>query len=176
LATAIPPRGILFCHAYDQLLDLLGDTRSPKLLSLGAPVELLRDQSLVPAQEGVRGGKGRDLFETCATERVGERRKAAALAVRQAPPSAPVVGFENAVFLLEISNDVLLVTLEPAGDHRDEDVKDHGVPRVENRVVRAYCSILSTQEVSIGCQRRPETARKRLGCNGWLGRSVFFPT
>ncbi len=110
LDTAIPPRGILFCHAYDKLLDLLGDTRSPKLLSLGAPVELLRDQSLVPAQEGVRGGKGRDLFETFAPERVGERRKAAALAVRQAQPSAPVVGFENAVFLLEIRNDVLLVT------------------------------------------------------------------
>jgi hypothetical protein len=44
----------------------------------------------------------------------------------------------------------LLVTLEPAGDHRDEDVKDHGVPRVENRVVHEYCSILSTQEISIG--------------------------
>jgi hypothetical protein len=60
-----------------------------------------------------------------------------------------VVGFENAVFLLEISNDVLLVTLEPAGDHRDEDMQDHGVPRVENRVMRDYCSILSTQEISI---------------------------
>ena len=81
---------------------------------------------------------------------MGERRKAAAFGVRQAQPAATEVGLENAVFLLEIRDDVLLVTLEPTGDHRDEDVQDHGVPRVENRVVREYCSILSTQEISIG--------------------------
>ncbi len=150
LDTPVTPGGGLLSHAHDQLLHLLGDTRSPKRSSLLAAVKLLRDQSLVPAHERIGGREGRHRFEAFAPERVGERRKAAALAVRQAQPSAPVVGFENAVFLLEIRNDVLLVTLEPAGDHRDEDVQDHGVPRVENRVVGAYCSILSTQEISIG--------------------------
>src|SRR5439155_18271868 len=85
-----------------------------------------------------------------ASERVGERRKAAALGGRQAQSSAPVVGFENAGFLLEIRHDVWLVTREPAGDHRDEDGQDHGVPRVENRGGRASCSRLSTQEISRG--------------------------
>ena len=62
----------------------------------------------------------------CAPERVGERREAAAFGVGQAQPAATELGFEDAVFLLEIRDHLLLVTLEPAGDHGDQDVEDHG--------------------------------------------------
>ena len=56
---------------------------------------------------------------------MGERRKAAAFRVRQAQPAATEVGFEDAIFLHEIGDDLLLVPLEPAGDHGDEHVEDH---------------------------------------------------
>jgi len=36
---------------------------------------------------------------------------------------------------------VLLVTLEPAGDHRDEDFQDHEVPRIEGRDIMVRHSI-----------------------------------
>ena len=35
---------------------------------------------------------------------------------------------ECAIFLEEVGDHLLLVLLEPAGDHRDEDVEDHGLP------------------------------------------------
>jgi hypothetical protein len=37
------------------------------------------------------------------------------------------VGFEDTVFRLQIGDDLLLVTLEPAGDHGNEYIQDHGV-------------------------------------------------
>ena len=116
----------------------------PKLSSLRAPVKLLGDQSLVPAQEGIGRREGRHLFEALATERVGERREAAAFGVGQAQPAATELGFEDAIFLKEIGDDLLLVPLEPAGNHGDEDVQDHGVPRVESRDVIVRSSILPT--------------------------------
>jgi len=36
------------------------------------------------------------------------------------------------------------VPLDPAGDHSDEDMQDHGVPRVESRDVMVGSSILPT--------------------------------
>ena len=116
----------------------------PSWSALRAPVKLLGDQSLVPAQEGIGRDEGRDLFEALAAERVGERREAAAFGVRQAQPAATELGFEDAVFLEEIGDDLLLVPLEPAGDHGDQDVEDHGVPRVGSRAVSVHSSILPT--------------------------------
>jgi hypothetical protein len=74
LDPSIPPGGILLGHTDDQLFDLLSDTRPAKVLSLLTAVKLLRDQSFVPAQEGLGRGNGRDFFEAFATKRVGQRR------------------------------------------------------------------------------------------------------
>src|SRR5215475_1660080 len=84
LDASIPPGSILFGHADDQLLDFLCDTRSAKLSVMRAPVKLLRDQSLVPPQEGLGGHKRRNLFQTLATERVSQRGEAAAFGIGQA--------------------------------------------------------------------------------------------
>src|SRR4029450_6454410 len=84
LDASIPPGGILFGHADDQLLDFLCDTRSANLSVMRAPVKLLRDQSLVPPQEGLRGHKCRNLFQTRATERVSQRGEAAAVGIGRA--------------------------------------------------------------------------------------------
>jgi hypothetical protein len=45
---------------------------------------------------------------------------------------------------LEVGDDVLLVPLEPTGDHGDKDMQDHGVPQVASRDVMVCSSILSS--------------------------------
>jgi hypothetical protein len=56
---------------------------------------------------------------------MGERREAATFGVRQAEAAATKLSFQDAVFREEIGGDLLLVTLEPARDHGDQDVEDH---------------------------------------------------
>jgi hypothetical protein len=45
---------------------------------------------------------------------------------------------------LEIGDDVLLVTLHPAGNHGDEHVQDHAGPRVRSRDAIVRSSIRPT--------------------------------
>ena len=125
LDASIAPGRILFGHADDELLDLLSDTRSAQRSPLLAPVKLLGDEALIPAQEGLGRHKRGELFQTLAPERVGQRRKAAAFGIGEAQPTPTEVGFEDAVFLKEVGDDLLLVPLEPAGDHGDKDMQDH---------------------------------------------------
>ena len=58
---------------------------------------------------------------------MGECRKAAAFGVGEAEPATTELRFEDAVFREEIRDDLLLVPLEPASNHSDQDVQDHGV-------------------------------------------------
>jgi hypothetical protein len=62
------------------------------------------------------------------------------------PPqtAAAEVSFEDAIFLKEIRDDLLLVPLEPSRNHGNQDVQDHEMPRVESRAVRVPSSILPT--------------------------------
>src|SRR2546427_7029837 len=125
LNAAITPAWILFGHAHDELLDLLCHWGPPQMCAALAPIKLLGDQSLVPAQERVRRSEQGDLLEALAAKRVGERGKATAFRVRQAQPAATELGFEHTIFLNEIGDDLLLVPLQPAGHHGDEHVQDH---------------------------------------------------
>src|SRR6266511_6129317 len=76
------PRGVLFRHAHDQLLDLLRDAGSATLTTWRAPVKLLGDQLRIPAQEGLGRHEGCHLCEALAAEGVGTRREATAFRVR----------------------------------------------------------------------------------------------
>ena len=55
--------------------------------------------------------------------------------------------FENAVFFLEVGDDLLLVAIEPAGDHSDEDVE----------YAAAHCDISNTG-IPMCYRTRPEPA------------------
>jgi hypothetical protein len=125
LDPSIAPARILCCHAHDELLHLLFDTRTSELAALLTAVELLGDQPLVPVQEGIWRGDGRHLFEALTTKRVGQRRKPPAFGVGEPPPAATALGFENAIFFLQVGNHLLLVPLDPASDPRDEDMENH---------------------------------------------------
>ena len=88
LDATVTPRRVLLRHAYDDLFDCLGDTRSAKRFALLAAVELVCNQSLVPAQEGLGRGKRGEFLQTFTTERVGQCRKAAAFSISEAEPTA----------------------------------------------------------------------------------------
>jgi hypothetical protein len=135
---------------YALRFDLLSDTRSVTPSSLCTPVKLRGDQSLVPPQEGVGGDEGCYLLEALATERVSERRETAAFGVSKPQAATAEVRFEDAIVLKQIGNHLLLIPLQPAGNHGDEHVEDHGVPQVKSRAVRARSSILSTWDISRG--------------------------
>jgi hypothetical protein len=110
-------------------LDLIDNTRSAQVAAVAISLELLRDEArdeaMVPAHEGIWGGNRGHLFETRATDRMCERREASAFGVHQAEPAATQLGFQDAVFREEIRDDLLLVPLQPAGNHGDQDVEDH---------------------------------------------------
>src|SRR5215468_1363534 len=98
LDASVAPGGILFRHTGNVLLDLLRNRRSAQRALL-ASITLLGDEAAIPAQEGLGRHKRGEFLQTLATERVGQRRKAAAFGIREAQPTATEVGFEDAVFL-----------------------------------------------------------------------------
>ena len=100
LDPTIAPRRMLFCHADHELFDLLRDTRASQLWTMPAPVTLLGNQSLVPAQERVGGGNRGELFEAFPAKRVDQRSETAAFRVGQAQQAAAQLSFEDAVFFL----------------------------------------------------------------------------
>jgi hypothetical protein len=126
LNAAIAPARILLSHADDQLFDLLDHARSTQAAAVVASVELLRDEAMIPAHQGIWGSNRGQFFEACATDRMGECREAPAFHVRQAEPAATKLIFQDAVFLVQVGDNLLLVTLEPATDHGDQDGKEHG--------------------------------------------------
>ena len=82
-----------------QLIGLLGDTRSAKLLPVLTPVTLLHDQSLVPLQEGVGCHEGCRFLEALAAEWVEQHHKPLAVGIGEAQPAvATELGFEDTVF------------------------------------------------------------------------------
>jgi hypothetical protein len=58
---------------------------------------------------------------------VRSRGEATALGVGKPQAAATKVGFEGTIFLNQGRDDLLLVTLEPAGDHGNEQRQDRGV-------------------------------------------------
>jgi hypothetical protein len=124
--------GSIFGQAHDELFDFLGDTRASKCFARLAAVELLCYQSVVPTHEGLGCGEGGEVFEPLEAEWMGQRSKTSALGIGEPQASLTELSFENAIFLVERGDGVALVTSDPASDHGDEDVQDHGVPRVES--------------------------------------------
>ena len=131
-------------HAHDELFDFLGDTRASKRFALLAAIELVGNQSLVPTQESIGRGEGGERFEALTAQWIRQCGETAALGVGKTKPAAAVLGFEDAILLLKVGDHLLLVPIDPASDHGDEDVQDHGVPRVESRDVMVPFSIRPT--------------------------------
>jgi hypothetical protein len=57
---------------------------------------------------------------------MGKSSETTAFGIGEADAWVAQFGFENTVFFLEIGDDPLLVMIEPASDHGDENLQDHG--------------------------------------------------
>ena len=52
-------------------------------------------------------------------------REAAPFGIREAKATTAELGFEHAVFRKEIRDDLLLMTLQPASNHGNQNMQDH---------------------------------------------------
>jgi hypothetical protein len=68
----------------------------------------------------------------------GECRKPSACGRGEAEPPPAKLSFQDTVFLAERGDDLLLVPLEPASDHGDQDVEDHSAPQVGGSDIIAW--------------------------------------
>src|SRR5262245_59424891 len=75
--------------------------------------------------EGIRCGDGGGVFELLAAERIRHGRQSSAFGVSQAQAPVWEFGGENAIFFFEIRDDMLLMPIDPAGNHGDEGVENH---------------------------------------------------
>ena len=126
LDAAIAPGRILFRHANDEQLDLFSDAGAAKVTPLLATVKLVDNQTLIPAHEGIGRRDCRSVFELLAAERMGQLGEATAFGVGQAESTVWELGGEHANFCLLVGNHLLLVAIDPARDHGDDDVEYHG--------------------------------------------------
>src|SRR2546430_16601267 len=75
LDAPIAPGGVLLGHLDGELLDLLRHWWPPQLGTVFTPVELLRNQALVPAQQGIkRADGGHSVRRSCPTRRAKASR------------------------------------------------------------------------------------------------------
>jgi hypothetical protein len=63
--------------------------------------------------------------QALAPEWVGQDGQAAALGIGKAKPATTELRFQHTVFCEEIRDGLVLVTLEPARYHGDEDLENH---------------------------------------------------
>jgi hypothetical protein len=49
-----------------------------------------------------------------------------AFGIGESDAFTPELGVKGTIFVQEISDDLLLVAIEPSGDHSDEDLQSHG--------------------------------------------------
>ena len=83
----------------------------------------------VPTKDGVGSDERSDFGEGPSSNSLAPHGKSSALSVGQSEPSATELLLENSVLLLEIFDDRILLTGDPAGHSSDEDlpgVKDNG--------------------------------------------------
>jgi hypothetical protein len=127
LETAVTPGGIFFRHAHHQLFDLGCNAWSSERLPRRCPMNILDDETAIPTLEGVRCCNRRDVLEALSVDRVRQHRQATTLGIGEATLLPVKFGFQDAVFLTEIGDDLILVAMDPAGKDGDQGLEDdHG--------------------------------------------------
>src|SRR5262245_26203556 len=126
LDAAVPPGRVVVGHLQDECFNLIRDTGPSQLIALLATVKLLSDELFVPAHEGIRGGERGQRFETIATNWKGEGCETMAFGIGESDTSPTKLRMEGSILFQEIGNNLLLVAIDPAGDHGEEDLQNHG--------------------------------------------------
>jgi hypothetical protein len=126
LEAAVPPGRVVVGHVQDKRFDFIRDTGPASFVTFLAAVKLLSDKPFVPSHQGIWRGERGQRFETFAAKWEGEGSETAAFSIGEANASITEFGVKGAVFFLEVGNDLLLVPIDPAGDHGDKDWQNHG--------------------------------------------------
>jgi hypothetical protein len=96
-----------------------GTTGAP----LHAAVIFLGDQLPIPTQDRVRRDDAAELAQRLSPERFSRRREPAALVVGEADPLCGELLAKDAVFLLQIVDDVALLAIGPACEQKQQESK-----------------------------------------------------
>ena len=117
--SSVPPRGILKCHAKNEINDRFHDARSAWAAPV-AVVPLGRHQFPVPSQQRVRRDQGFKLIQHLASEclRFSGESTAFGIGETKAPPTHALL--KHAVLFLEILNHVQLMAVYPPCEHQEE--------------------------------------------------------
>ena len=81
------------------------------------------DQSTVPAHDRVRGHDGRDPGEEAPSKRLSLGSESSSLFVGQAESLLAELFLEDTVLLNEVLDGLILMTVDPAGERREEELK-----------------------------------------------------
>jgi hypothetical protein len=146
LDATVTPGWIRFGHLDREPLNLFRYGWPTQLCATHAAIEVLSHEAAIPAQERVGGGKRGDLLEAFPPEWIGKRRKATAFGIGEAEPMPLEFPFEYAVFLKKIRDDLLLVPLQPASNHDDQDVENHGRSSGECIMMRSFGPVYTQRD------------------------------
>jgi hypothetical protein len=98
-------------------------------IALLATVKLLGNELFVPAYQGIRRGQSSKGFEAFAAGWKSEGSQTTAFGIGAADALITKLSVKGATSFQEIGDDRLLVTIDPAGDHGDENLQYHGDSR-----------------------------------------------
>jgi len=118
--TRVSPTSIFLRPPYDQLREMMHDARPSHASSLGK-VPLLRNQTSMPSQQGIRRDDGVELDQRLSSYSLGLARQQSPLSIGKtdAPSAQPVL--EQSVLGLKEFDDDQLMTMNPAsGDHQQK--------------------------------------------------------
>ncbi len=115
----VAPTRILLGHAYRQLGGLVSNTGSPRSTPV-AVVPLLGDELAVPGQDGVGRHDGRHVTKHFPAQGLALDRQAPAFVVREANPLAFELAPQDSILFLDVGDDVLLMTVDPASQSYEE--------------------------------------------------------
>src|SRR5882724_4575191 len=104
----------------------------------------MNDKSTIPALEGVWCGDGGEIVELFPLDGMRQDRQASTLRIRQVNLFPLELRFQEAILLAEIPDNVILVSIDPTGQPRDQELENHGPPRVEHTNAISRFSIRST--------------------------------
>ncbi len=118
LDTSLAPAGIVLCHLDDEILDLLHDAMAS---FAGFVRPFLRDQFAMPGQQCVGRDNGCVLTEQTTTYFPAFGGEATTLCISQTDLFCPALFLEDSVLFTEVVENLLLFSIQPASEGRDEE-------------------------------------------------------
>ena len=128
----VAPTRIISGHHQNQILDVDRGLRSAGTPVL-APIILARDQPTIPAEQGIRGHQGLYLEEPSSADPLGHYGESAALVIGKPESLSGQLRAQDSVFLLEILDHILLVSIDPDSEDQHQKLQRQSVHQAELR-------------------------------------------